>query len=296
MVLFNELFKEIIQRKMDTKTKIHTLISIVLVTLIAVIAYWVQLPAKDLKAQVIDTDTVLVRIQDFAFDPDIIRIEPDTTITWLHDESEGNADVQHTVTSYDPEDVSKSGEEFESELMSLGDTFSNTFSEEGVYYYNCSLYPFMTGKVCVGEVSEVLDEECAIEVTAAEGGLVEETVLEEEPVVTEEVAPAEESTPTEEVVPEEAAVSEEDLSPAADEEFDADAEEEIPTYIPPTSSVPTAESAVFQDGVAVTSTAVAAKGGDDELAESGPEVVIYFFPALIGGYLVYRRKKLATMR
>ena len=98
---------------MDTKTKIHTIISIALVAFIAALAYWVQLPTKDIKAQLIDTDTVLIRIQDFAYDPDVVRIEAETTVSWVHDESEGNADVQHTVVSYDPEDVSKSGEQFE---------------------------------------------------------------------------------------------------------------------------------------------------------------------------------------
>lgn len=276
---------------MDTKTKIHTIISIVLVTLIAVLAYWVQLPAEDLKAQVIDTDTVLIRIQDFAFDPDIVRIEPDTTISWLHDESEGNADVQHTVTSYDPEDTSKSGEEFESDVMSLGDTFSNTFDEEGVYYYNSSFYPFMTGKVCVGEVSEILDEECAIEVTEVEGGLTEEETLDEEPAEEEEEEEAVAEEEGDEAVVEEEGEEEEDLSPAADEEFEEEEEEEeVPTYIPPTSTV--SESSMFdENGVALTSTTAAAQKSDSELADSGPEVVIYFLPALIGGYGIYRRKK-----
>ncbi len=276
---------------MDIKTKIHTIVSIVLVTLIAALAYWVQLPSEDLKAQIIDTDTVLVRIQDFAFDPDVIRIEPETTITWLHDESEGNADVQHTVTSYDPEDSLKSGEDFESDVMSLGDTFSNTFVEEGVYYYNSSFYPFMTGKICVGEVSEILDEECAIEVTKAEGQLVEEEPVapEEEPVVEEEPTP-EEAAP-EEVLPEEEAAPEEDLSPAADEDFTATETGEESILTPPAPTVPPAESAIFEDGVAVTSTAVAAQTSDSDLVDSGPEVIIYFFPALIGGYILYRRKR-----
>ncbi|MFC1655969.1 plastocyanin/azurin family copper-binding protein [Patescibacteria group bacterium] len=274
---------------MDIKTKIHTIISIVLVTLIAALAYWVQLPTEDLKAQVIDTDTVLVRLQDFAFDPDVIRIETDTTISWLHDESDGNADVQHTVTSYDPEDTSNSGIDFESDVMSLGDTFSNTFDEEGVYYYNSSFYPFMTGKVCVGDVSEILDDECAIEVTEGEGGLAEEEVLEEEPVVEEEeeVLPEED----EEVLPEE---EEEDLSPAADEDFEEAAEEEeeeVPTFIPPTPTVPPAESAMFDDGVAVTSTAGAALGSDGDLADSGPAEVFYGFLALVAGFMGWRMNK-----
>jgi plastocyanin len=262
---------------MDTKTKIHTIISIVLVTLIAILAYIVQLPSKDIKAELLDTDTVLVRIQDFAFDPDIIRINPETTVTWLHDESEGNSDVQHTVTSYDPEDVSKSGEEFESDLLSLGDTFSHTFNEEGVYYYNCSLHPFMTGKVCVGDLSEELDDDCAIEVTEPEGagGLDEE--IGEEAATSEESASEEEASEEEKGAEEKTTASEatkedtsdqetdnflgKDLFPSADESFNASANMPTP---PPASS--------FQQQIP--------EQNKTELADSGPEVIIYFIVVL----------------
>jgi len=266
---------KIINKNMDTKTKINTAISVVLVTLITGLAYWVQMPAKDLKAELIDTDTVLVRIQDFAFDPDIVRIDAETTVSWLHDESEGNADVQHTVSSYDPEDTSAQGKAFASPLMSLGDTFSFTFNEPGVYNYNCSLYPFMTGKVCVGEESEALDSDCVVDVVAADTVDTTDTPV---PVVEEEVVAEEEALVEEEVVAEEEAVvleedllpaeEEVDLLPAADEDFD------IVDYSGKEAVVLT------QDQVPATTAAT-----DTELASSGPGEVIYLFAAIFAIFM-----------
>jgi len=177
---------------MDTKTKIHTVISLVLVAAITGLAIWAQTPPSELKAQVISTDTVLVRIQDFAFDPDVVRIETDTTVSWLHDETEEFGEVEHVISSYDPADASQGGVDFESETLYLGDTFSRTFSTEGVYNYQCGLHPFMTGKICVGEESELIDEDCAVELTDLD----------------------------------EPALGDEDLDPAADEDFEEDEEDE----------------------------------------------------------------------
>lgn len=269
---------------MDTKTKIQTVISLVLVMLITALAYWAQVPSKDLKAQLIeDVDTVLVRIQDFAFDPDVVRIETNTAVSWLHDESEGNADVQHTVTSYDPDDASKAGEEFESDLLNLGDIFTEQFNEPGVYNYNCSLYPFMTGKVCVGEESEELDDDCAIDLTDLEAGATEEeeedTLLEDEEDLLPDLEELTLDEEEEEVIPDEleTEITDEDdediLFEAADEDFDSDSEDidgDIQVHFDSDSdlsgNVLAADSASQADG---------------ELSDSGPEDLIYLIPFII---------------
>ncbi len=272
------LLYDLIIKNMDTKTKINTIISIVLVGLITALAYWAQIPSKDLKAELISTNTVLVRIQDFAFDPDVVRIEPETTVSWLHDESEGNADVQHSVSSYDPADSSAKGAQFESSLMSLGDTFSFTFNEPGVYNYNCSLYPFMTGKVCVGEESETLDSDCAIDMAVAPDAVVDEETLDEEE---ENILPDEEEAVEEEtVVPEEVSEDTEtdivedfdddtDLLPAADEDFD--------TSVIDYSN----DSAVVTTTTTTTTTSV--QGTD--LADSGPAEVVYLIAAMFALFM-----------
>jgi len=269
---------------MDTKTKIQTVISLVLVVLITALAYWAQVPSKDLKAQLIeDVDTVLVRIQDFAFDPDVVRIDTGTAVSWLHDESEGNADVQHTVTSYDPDDASKAGEEFESDLLNLGDIFTEQFNEPGVYNYNCSLYPFMTGKVCVGEESEELDDDCAIDLTDLEAGATEEeeedTLLEDEEDLLPDLEELTLDEEEEEVIPDEleTEITDEDdediLFEAADEDFDSDSEEmdgDIQIHFDSDSDL--SGNVLAADSASQT---------DGELSDSGPEDLIYLIPFII---------------
>jgi plastocyanin len=276
---------------MDTKTKIQTVISLVLVALITALAYWAQVPSKDLKAQLIqDVDTVLVRIQDFAFDPDVVRIDTGTAVSWLHDESEGNADVQHTVTSYDPEDAGKAGEQFESELMSLGDIFTQQFDESGVYYYNCSLYPFMTGKVCVGDESEDLDEDCAIDLTNLESAdtttTTTTTTTTEETLPEEEIVPATTTTTTTTTTtPEEETATadlltlldetdeNENLFEAADEEFTGKAQVNFESDSALSGNVMAADSVSDSDG---------------KLSKSGPEDLIYLIPLLFA-FVVARK-------
>lgn len=278
---------------MDTKTKIHTIISIVLVTLIAGIVYWMQLPSENLKAQVIDdTDTVLVRIVDYTFDPDIVRVNTNTTVSWLHDETEANADVQHVVESYDPENPSADGDLFESDYLTLGDTFSYIFEDEGVYYYNDSLYPFMTGKVCVGEGSEVLDEDCAIELTGGEG---EEGFAAEEEETDEELGEEldeESEEELEEELDEEdlAALDEEDeLFPAAIEEDEEEVEEEEDLDVEE-DVVFTPQTTETEDGLLVINMQQQrpAAEEDKEIADSGPEHLIYILAGIISLYFARR--------
>jgi plastocyanin len=277
---------------MDTKTKVQTVISLVLVVLITALAYWAQIPSKDLKAQLIteEVDTVLVRIQDFAFDPDIVRIEQGTAVSWVHDESEANADVQHTVTSYNPEDASEAGEEFESDLLNLGDTFTHQFEEPGVYNYNCSLYPFMTGKVCVGDESEELDEDCAIDLTEVSTAAAdEEETAEEEPTEDDEEIAVEEDVLEEEIeeTVTEAEVTEEDdediLFEAADE--DLDFEDEL---VDDGQATVFFESDSAQAGTVMASDSAETDGEKGELTDSGPEDLIYLIPLLLS-FVVARK-------
>lgn len=279
---------------MDTKTKIHTIVSLVLVAAITGLAFWAQTPSSELKADILSTDTVLVRIQDFAFDPDVVRIDTDTTVSWLHDEPVGNAEVQHTVTSYDPEDAAVAGEGFDSDLMSLGDTFSRTFSADGVYYYNCSLHPFMTGKICVGEASELLDEDCAVELTDLDEEVLaddeldpaadEDYVADDDDLVDDYTDFADDDDDDTEAVDvgtltdEEAAAlllgdepdTDTSLFDAADEEFESD-----------TLNF-NGEEFVFVQPEAGLTDVTSAEGG--ELADSGPEHLIYLLFLAIAFY------------
>ncbi|MFC1647691.1 plastocyanin/azurin family copper-binding protein [Patescibacteria group bacterium] len=281
---------------MDKKTKIQTVISLVLVVLITGLAYWAQVPSKDLKAQLIDVDTILIRIQDFAFDPDTVRIDQNTAVSWLNDESEANADVQHTVTSYDPEDASVAGELFESEVMSRGDeTFTYLFDEPGVYYYNCSLYPFMTGKVCVGDESEVLDDDCAMDLTDVEFPGAAEP--EEDTLLGEDLLPDLEEVPDEDLLGDElGALEDEDLLAEDTEEegllFEAADEDFTGQLIEGDNGSATVFFPPENGGIAAASTNGTTADGAD-LTDSGPEDLIYLIPLIFAFFVA---KKLADRK
>ncbi len=78
--------------------------------------------------------TVQVDIKGFAFVSETVRIAPGTTIIWKNFD-----DARHTVV----------GAEFQSKLLSKGDTFSYTFTKEGSYPYFCGIHPNMKGEIVV---------------------------------------------------------------------------------------------------------------------------------------------------
>ncbi|MFC1599570.1 plastocyanin/azurin family copper-binding protein [Patescibacteria group bacterium] len=278
---------------MDTKTKIHTIISLVLVAAITGLAIWAQTPSSDLKADILSTDTVLVRIQDFAFDPDVVRIDADTTVSWLHDETEEFGEVEHVISSFDPDDASQGGVEFESETLYLGDTFSRTFSTEGVYNYQCGLHPFMTGKICVGEESELIDEDCAVELTdldepalgeddldaAADEDFADEDILADDDDDDDDDALALDDEDAVDLLLEEDEDTDVSLFDAADEEFESD-----------TLNF-NGEEFVFVQPEANADDATTAEGS--ELADSGPEHMIYL---LLLAVAFYGAKKLSPKK
>jgi plastocyanin len=267
---------------MDTKTKIQIIVSLGLVTLIGALTYWIQLPADDLKAQLLtEEQTVLVRIKDFEYTPDIVRIEKGTVVSWLNDETEANAGVQHTVISYDPEDTTKSGDVFESDLLSQGDTFTFKFEEDGVFNYNCSLHPFMLGKVCVGDASEDADPDCVTDETQAEetlGG--DEETLDDDTTDTDDTLP-----PTEEIEEDENLPPTENIDEETTDEELAALTEDLNEDLMDLSG------AADEDYVSITTTDTTTTAApvytssqqyqETNLSKSGPEDYIYIFLAII---------------
>lgn len=73
-------------------------------------------------------------IQQYAFLPEVLRVEVGETVTWRNDDVLG-----HTIT----------GDGFDSRRISRGGTFSYTFDEPGEYEFFCSIHPDMTGTVIV---------------------------------------------------------------------------------------------------------------------------------------------------
>jgi plastocyanin len=77
-----------------------------------------------------------VKIDNFSFGPDTIKVSVGTTVTWTNRD-----DIPHTVVSTDGV--------FKSKVRDTDEKFSYTFSKAGTYPYYCSIHPKMTGKVVV---------------------------------------------------------------------------------------------------------------------------------------------------
>lgn len=76
------------------------------------------------------------------FDPADISVSVGTTVVWIN-----NDESIHTVTSGTLEQ-GPSGD-FDSEMISSGQTFEHTFDSAGVWNYFCTVHPWMKGTVTV---------------------------------------------------------------------------------------------------------------------------------------------------
>jgi amicyanin len=80
-------------------------------------------------------ENVAVKIDNFTFGPQEVKIKAGTTVTWTNGD-----DIPHTVVSPN---------NFRSKVMDTDGTFSFTFTTPGTYKYFCSLHPHMTGTIVV---------------------------------------------------------------------------------------------------------------------------------------------------
>jgi plastocyanin len=81
---------------------------------------------------------VIVKIDNFAFEPRELEVAVGATITWKNAD-----DVPHTATSKDDPQT------FDSGPLETDEKFSFTFSKPGRYTYYCKVHPHMTGVVIV---------------------------------------------------------------------------------------------------------------------------------------------------
>lgn len=80
--------------------------------------------------------------------PSEVTIDAGSEVVWTNDDS-----ASHTVTSGDIKNGGPDGN-FDSGLFLSGQTFSNTFEEEGEFPYFCLVHPWMEGMVIVQAASE----------------------------------------------------------------------------------------------------------------------------------------------
>src|SRR5262249_51039127 len=81
-------------------------------------------------------EDVSVKIGNFTFGPQELKVKSGTTVTWTNED-----DIPHTVTS--------TTMSFKSKALDSDDKFSFTFTTPGTYQYFCSLHPHMTGTIVV---------------------------------------------------------------------------------------------------------------------------------------------------
>ena len=75
-------------------------------------------------------------IADFAFSPNPVNVKVGDTVKWTNSDSS-----PHTVTA--------DNGSFESDSLSNGGTFSQTFNQAGTFAYHCEIHPTMQGTVQV---------------------------------------------------------------------------------------------------------------------------------------------------
>ena len=81
---------------------------------------------------------------DECFIPGEVTIAIGDTVTWVNDDT-----AAHTTTSGDP--AGGPDGNWDSSLVMVGQSFSNTFDEAGEFPYFCMVHPWMAGMVIVGE-------------------------------------------------------------------------------------------------------------------------------------------------
>ena len=77
-----------------------------------------------------------VSIANFEFTPGEITIAPGESVTWTNDDGAPHGLEYH--------DGAKG-----TDLLLPGASFSRRFDQPGTYDYNCSVHPYMTGRVVV---------------------------------------------------------------------------------------------------------------------------------------------------
>ena len=98
---------------------------------VAAIAAFLLLAATPVWA----ADATAVKIGNFTFGPQELRVKAGTTVTWTNED-----DIPHTVVSPN---------NFRSKALDTEGSYSFTFTTPGTYKYFCSLHPHMTGTVVV---------------------------------------------------------------------------------------------------------------------------------------------------
>lgn len=80
-----------------------------------------------------------VKIQNYMFNPMVIKVKVGTTVTWTNDDQ-----VHHSITA---DNASKYAPN--SQLIGQGQTYQFKFTKAGTYTFHCMPHPYMHGTVIV---------------------------------------------------------------------------------------------------------------------------------------------------
>lgn len=83
-----------------------------------------------------DQGSVVINIENFAFEPGEITVATGTKVTWLNKDK-----VPHTATGDD--------EGFDSGILKQGEEFSDVFASPGTFGYHCIPHPKMKARIIV---------------------------------------------------------------------------------------------------------------------------------------------------
>jgi len=127
--------REKTRKEQKMTKKVVWLAGLITPVVIAMVLLFVGSPAVTASDQPSGAN-VEVKIDNFSFGPETIKVSVGTTVTWINRD-----DIPHTVVSTDGV--------FKSKVRDTDEKFSYTFSKAGTYPYYCSVHPKMTGKVVV---------------------------------------------------------------------------------------------------------------------------------------------------
>jgi plastocyanin len=98
--------------------------------------FTLAVPAQLAHAATTAKEGAKVSIANFTFTPAEITIAPGESVTWINDDG-----APHGLEFHD----GAAG----TDLLLPGASFSRKFDRPGIYDYNCSIHPYMTGRVVV---------------------------------------------------------------------------------------------------------------------------------------------------
>jgi len=95
-----------------------------------------SLAAWTAPAASLETKATKVSIVNFQFTPAEVTIAPGESVTWVNDDG-----APHGLEYHD----GSAG----NDLLLPGASYNRRFDQPGIYDYNCSVHPYMTGRVIV---------------------------------------------------------------------------------------------------------------------------------------------------